>query len=66
MERELRLNNLNISLRIRPYRRLRGSEPGCGCVVQIEAGKSPGAQLASATKVSLVVFVILTIAALVG
>jgi multiple antibiotic resistance protein len=34
--------------------------------VQIEAGKSPGAQLGSATKVALAVFVILTVAALVG
>ena len=34
--------------------------------VQIEAGKSPGAQLASATKVASAVFVILTVAALVG
>ena len=34
--------------------------------VQIEAGKSPGAQLGSATKVALAVLVILTVAALVG
>jgi multiple antibiotic resistance protein len=34
--------------------------------VQIEAGKSQGTQLASATKVALAVFVILTVAALVG
>jgi Kef-type K+ transport system membrane component KefB len=34
--------------------------------VQIEAGKSPGAQLGSATRVALAVFVILTVAALVG
>jgi len=34
--------------------------------VQIEAGKSPGAQLGSATKVAVAVFVILTVAALVG
>ena len=33
---------------------------------QIETGRSPGAQLGSATKVALVVFVILTVAALVG
>ena len=35
-------------------------------IVQIEAGKSPGAQLCSATKVALAVLVILTVAALVG
>jgi multiple antibiotic resistance protein len=34
--------------------------------VQIEAGKSPGAQLGSATKVALAVLIILTVAALVG
>jgi multiple antibiotic resistance protein len=34
--------------------------------VQIEAGKSPGSQLGSATKVALAVLVILTVAALVG
>jgi multiple antibiotic resistance protein len=34
--------------------------------VQIEAGKSPKAQLGSATKAALAVFVILTVAALVG
>jgi multiple antibiotic resistance protein len=34
--------------------------------VQIEAGKSPGAQLGSATKVALAVLVILTVAAMVG
>jgi multiple antibiotic resistance protein len=34
--------------------------------VQIETVKSPGAQLCSATKVALAVFVILTVAALVG
>ena len=34
--------------------------------VQIEAGKSPGAKLGSATKVALAVLVILTVAALVG
>ena len=34
--------------------------------VQIEAGKSPGAQVGSATKVALAVLVILTVAALVG
>ena len=33
---------------------------------QIEVGKSPGAQMGSATKVALAVFVILTVAALVG
>jgi multiple antibiotic resistance protein len=33
---------------------------------QIEAGKSPGAQLSSATKAALAVLVILTVAALVG
>jgi small neutral amino acid transporter SnatA (MarC family) len=34
--------------------------------VQIEAGKSPGAQLGSATKVALAVLVILTVGALVS
>ena len=34
--------------------------------VQIETGKSPGAQLGSATKVALAVFIIPTVAALVG
>ena len=34
--------------------------------VQIEAEKSPGAQLGSATKEAVAVFVILTVAALVG
>ena len=33
---------------------------------QIEAGRSPEAQMGSATKVALIVFVILTVAALVG
>lgn len=33
---------------------------------QIEAGRSPGAQMGSSTKVALAVFVILTVAALVG
>jgi multiple antibiotic resistance protein len=39
----------------------------CGAIfAQIEAGRSPEAQIGSATKVALIVFVILTVAALVG